>query len=304
MLSRVAESVYWTARYAERAENTARLVEAWASLSADLPASAFPGWERLLDVTSSRRAYAARVGRVSEAGVSRFLLIDAGNPNSVLSCLEKAREDLRTVRDVVPDAVWEQFNTLTLRQRQAAERLVSASQRYVYTARTRMGCLQHVGILMGTMSRDAAYQFILVGRAVERADMSARFLELRPGPDAPYAPACWRAVLKALTGYHMYRRACGPQIDGTRVARFLLQDAFFPRAVGRCLASAEPPLKRLPRPEAALEELRRTLKAVRRVPARSLQGQPLLDVLEDVQARVARLHGVLARTYFLPGGPR
>jgi uncharacterized alpha-E superfamily protein len=114
MLSRVAENIYWLARYVERAENTARIVTVNANLLLDLPKGIAPGWRPLIDITGANALFEEHYKDYGERQVVRFLLGDERYPGSILSALGAARENCRTIRDVVPREAWEQINELYL----------------------------------------------------------------------------------------------------------------------------------------------------------------------------------------------
>src|SRR5882672_3009030 len=110
MLSRVAESIYWMSRYIERAENVARFVDVNLNLMLDLPLGSSQQWQPLVNATGDSQEFAERHGAATEASVIHFLTLDADNPNSIVSCLRKARENARSVRDVISSEMWEQAN--------------------------------------------------------------------------------------------------------------------------------------------------------------------------------------------------
>ena len=215
MLSRVAENLYWLGRWTERAENTARVVGVNANLLMDLPHGIAPGWQPLILITGSEALYRERYSDYDERSVVRFLVADANYHSSILSSLVSARENARTIRDIVPREAWEQINELYLYARDNVQTGVSK--------RGRHGFLKHVietsqaiaGTMSGTMSHDAGYRFLCAGRMIERADMTSRIVDVRSASllsqeDAtslkPFGNVQWVSVLKSLTAYQMYRR--------------------------------------------------------------------------------------------------
>ena len=117
LLSRVAESLYWAARYLERAEDTARIVRSYSEAMVDLPVSVSTSWEPLLAITGSREAFDALHDQTDEASIVQFLVADAGNPGSVVSCVTQARENLRSTREILPRDGWLVVNdTLPVRR--------------------------------------------------------------------------------------------------------------------------------------------------------------------------------------------
>jgi uncharacterized alpha-E superfamily protein len=115
MLSRVAESIYWMGRYVERAENVARFIHVNLNLMLDLPVGSAQQWQPLVDTTGDSRQFAKRYGAATEGNVIHFLTFDADNANSIVSCLRLARENARSVREVISSEMWEQLNEFYLR---------------------------------------------------------------------------------------------------------------------------------------------------------------------------------------------
>ena len=331
MLSRVAEAVYWAARYVERAENTARLFQVHAGLEVDLAPGAFPGWEaplKALGWTGGGRAAISGAPRGSEAVpadrkrpdrrfAARFLLSDPSLRASALACLAGARENLRAARDVLPRAAWEQLNRLFIlasaSTRDSAADGLPPPRQFPFADMVKLGCQEHVGVLTGTLSRNTAYHFTVLGRRLERADMVARILQsqaagLQPASDFPsraLRDAQWRGVLQSVSGYHMYRLDVRPGVEGGQVLRFLLRNPDFPRSVGRCLAGCGEPLRRLPRSKPILQKLRQTREELRRARVERMSPPEIRRFLEKLLVSIARLHQEVSRAYFLhPAGGR
>jgi len=171
MLSRVAESLYWLGRYAERAENTARIVIVNANMLLDLPRGISPGWEPLIATFSVAEAFESQLSNYDERNVVRFLLSDSDSPCSMLVMLRSARENTRAMRDIAPREAWELLNELYHHARDHAQQGISKRGRHEY--------LQHIvrsvqtlsGLLLGTMNHDDGYNFLTIGRLLERAEL-------------------------------------------------------------------------------------------------------------------------------------
>src|SRR5687767_9413951 len=110
MLSRVADSIYWMSRYIERAENVARFVDVTLNLMLDLPGGGAQQWQPLVDITGDTEAFAERYGKPTQRNVIQFLTFDTENVNSILSCLRAARDNARSVREIISSEMWEQLN--------------------------------------------------------------------------------------------------------------------------------------------------------------------------------------------------
>lgn len=246
LLSRVADSVYWMSRYIERADNVARVVDVNLQLLLDAPLGTTPQWQPLIDTSGDSAAFAARHGAATRDNVIDFLTFDTKNPNSILSCLRSARENARTVRDTISSEMWEQVNKLylMLNEEVSTGRAMSTPHDLFYEIR--MGCHLFQGITDSTMSHNEAWHFIRMARKIERADKTTRILDVKYFlllPSVSYVGTSiddiqWSAMLKSVSGFEMYRKACG-RIAPARIAEFLLLDREFPRAVHYCLIRAE-----------------------------------------------------------------
>lgn len=305
MLSRVAERVYWTARYLERAENTARLVGVYANLLLDLPKGYTVGWHTLIGITGSEQPFGEHHEQADERNVVRFLLTDPANPSSVLSALAGARENVRTTRDLFPAEVWEAVNELHLFARHHAQGGINRNQRHEYLSHIVDGCQQLTGQLAGTMSHDDAYDFVRLGRDLERADMTTRILDVgvatlqeQDDTAAPLLSTLWINVLRSLSAYQMYRRHVRASVNGRDVATFLLRDAQFPRAVRYCVDELETALARLPRGETPLRAIARISRLLTETDPKAIDREQLHHFIDDLQLELGQLHAAIAQTWF------
>jgi len=307
MLSRVAENLYWFGRYVERAENTARIVGVNANLLLDLPKGIAPGWEPLIAITGDREEYDALYADYSERHVVRFLLADTRNPSSMLASLAWARENARTMRDILPREVWEQVNELYLFARGEMASGVGKRGRYAYLKRIILGAQTLTGMLAGTMSHDVGYEFLCAGRNLERADMTSRIIDVRSAtllPDEttglrPFENIQWMSVLKSLSGYQMYRQHIKVRVRRADVIRFLLQNHQFPRSVRHGVVRVEASMRVLPRNEGPTRALGRLKRMIDHADASGLAESGLHEFMDQVQLALAQVHEEVARTYFL-----
>lgn len=307
MLSRVAENVYWMARYVERAENTARLVNVNTQLLMDLPGRVRFGWDTLVEITGGEEVFRALRRRPTERNVVRFMTGDRGNPGSILSSLAAARAAARAARDILPHEAWEQVNAVYLEaERSLALRPGLPRARFGPLNEVVLGCQLVVGILEGTMSRDAGFEFLRAGRHLERADMTTRIIDVRsasliPGANTdltPFENILWMGVLRSLSGYQMYRRRTHGIVRRPDVLAFLLKDADFPRSFLRCVSRVEGSLHNLPHHAIPL----RTAASVRRLVAEVAPGEltqiELHQFIDDLQLGLAALDQQIQATYF------
>ena len=244
MLRRVADAVFWTSRYLERAENVSRFVDVNQSLSL----GGSPQWSPLIYASGDEDMFHEHFGRNYTAeNVLGFLLFDQRNSNSVLSCLIKARENARTIREVLSVPIWEAINRFYLRVRDASQ---SPAEILRYPAefleRVRRSNHEVIGVMEATMSHDEAWHFARIGRLLERADKTSRILDVKYFvllPDksrvgSAFDVVQWTALLESTSALHMYRTRFG-RISPTQVAEFLLLDQTFPRSVMFCVTEAE-----------------------------------------------------------------
>jgi uncharacterized alpha-E superfamily protein len=245
LLSRVADSVYWMARYIERAENVARFIGVNVHLMLDLPSEPVNQWKPLVDISGDVKVFMDRYGVPTQENVVKFHAFDAQNLNSILSSVRAARENARSVRETISSEMWEQVNSLYHLVNSAAEN-PSRESLSDFFRRVRMACHLFQGITDGTMTHNEPWHFMRLGRSLERADKTTRILDVKYFillPDiqfvgTPYDDIQWAAVLKSVSGFEMYRKRFG-QIDPKRIVEFLLVDGEFPRAVRYCMGRAD-----------------------------------------------------------------
>ena len=244
LLSRVADSVYWMARYIERAENVARFIGVNLNLQLDLPLSPAHHWQPLIDTSGDTDVFRERYGEATQARVIEYLAYDGENSNSIASCLRAARENARSVRETISSEMWAQVNTMylqiqTQRSLPEPERLLDAFREI------RPGCHLFQVLADATMSHNEAWHFLRLGRKLERADKTSRLLDVKyfmllPSTrdvGTPYDDIHWSAVLKSVSGFEMYRKKFG-RITPPDVVDFLVMDGEFPRAVRYCIRCA------------------------------------------------------------------
>ncbi len=251
MLARVAESLYWMARYLERAEDTARLINASTMMLMDMPQTATFGWENLLKVVGLHEPFHEHYDEASETAVMSFLIQDERNPSSIFACVRHARENTRTFREVLPRESWEWVNELYLYTSTHLAIALDRRKRFEVLNEIIRRRQAVVGLLSGTMSRDEAFQFMRLGRNIERADMTTRVLDVSYAVHLPTQAGqsndlVWMSVLHALSAHQMYRRHVGVHAKSHKVLAFLLNDSLFPRSLRHCLYEIHGALNELP----------------------------------------------------------
>ena len=308
MLSRVAENVYWLGRYLERAENTARLVNVNANLLLDLPPEYRPGWLALIDITGSRELFDAREKRAEERDVVHFVIADLDNPGSILSSVRSARENARILRDVLPNEVWEHMNELFMEIKEKLPAALGKRTRFHFLQRIIRGMQTLTGELEGTMSRNDAFTLLMLGRNLERADMTSRIIDVRSAQllpaDAPefgaFETIQWLNLLKSLSGYQMYRLSQRTRVSRSAVLEFVLRDLQFPRACQFCLKEVEHFLRALPRSAGVLGALGGARSFLDDATPATLDQAGLHELIDRLQLHIIVVHEGIAQTYFPP----
>jgi uncharacterized alpha-E superfamily protein len=241
LLSRMADSLYWISRYLERAEHTARVVGVAVDVRLGRSSGAGTG--------AIERLYASvGLSDASMTGRAETAFFDAGHRSSVFSSVTMARENARQVREGISSEMWEQLNALYLRLKQMREDAAWTGRTH-YLARTVMdGIHLFQGVTDATMDHGEGWQYLQVGRYLERADATAALLDqfvrdvvIHPAHEVPLDQAEWVALLRACSGREAYYRQFTADVRPDRVAEFLLLNAEFPRSVrfaAHCVESA------------------------------------------------------------------
>lgn len=308
MLARVAGNMYWMARYLERAEDVARLINVNANLLLDLPRGIAPGWRPLVTIMGADEAYAEKYGDAAdETKVLRFLIADREHPQSILSTIGSARENARTFRDAIPREAWEEINGLHHFTRDQLQSGLSKRGRFGYLKEIIRRSQTVTGLLAGCMNQDEGYSFIQLGRKLERADMTTRILDVRTatllGSDVSdlgsFDNIQWMSVLKSLTGYQMYRLEMQVRVQREDVLRFLLQSRRFPRAVLRCLDELGQRIEQLGGGEHPLRVVVRLQRSLVDLDVSTLSQEALHELIDVLQIGLGEVHAALDETYFL-----
>ena len=257
MLSRTADHLFWMSRYMERAENTARMLDVNYQ-TALLPQSAAVselGWRGLLSISELSGDFARRYGDVTAATVMTYMVRDERNPSSIWSCLRAARENARAVRGALTTEVWETTNQTWLEFNRLLrdgllERDPSALLEWV-KFRSHLSR----GVQVGTMLQDEALHFVRIGTFLERADNTARLLDVKfhavesdfygaaDDRDQEYDFYHWAAILRSVSGFEVYRKVYRNVIQSDKVAELLILRPDMPRSLAACTQEVEVNLK-------------------------------------------------------------
>jgi uncharacterized alpha-E superfamily protein len=272
-----------------------------------LPQHVRPGWASLIAITGSDALFHEHYSQADETQVVKFLLADDANPGSILSSCRWARENARSVRDIIPREAWEQINELYLHAQSHALEGLSARWRFSFLNEIILRVQQIAGILAGGMSHDDGYEFMVIGLNLERADMTTRIMDVESSnlahPAAaealrPFENILWMSVLKSLTAYQMYRRHMQAAVKSDDVLKFLLQNRQFPRSFYFCLIEVTECLQRLPRSAPVLAVLPPLKHRIDTAQPEMLEQEALTPFIDELQIELGYIHAAICATYF------
>ncbi len=245
MLCRVADALFWMNAYIERAENIARLIHVNMNLTLDLFLDAEDNrWMPLVIASGDNDDFTSRYQEFTEENVIFFLTFDPKNPNSILSCVHLARENARTVRDIISTELWEQVNNCYLMVQSFARKKNIENLNHFFK-KIIMESHLFAGIAEATMLHNEGMMLGHIGRKLERADKTARFLDVKyfmllsssEEIDSPYDTLQWGALLKSISAFEMFKKKY-KKFTSKNIVAFLLFDDSFPRSVSHCLKSS------------------------------------------------------------------
>ena len=246
MLSRTADHLFWMSRYIERAENLARLLDVTYQMSL-VPQSedaANRSWNAIIALNSLEEAFAAKYPAVNGENVLKFMVSDPDNFSSIHSCLRMARENAHAVRGTVTTEMWETLNSTWLEAREKSFEQIANAGIGEYFEWVKMRSSLSRGTTLGTLLQDEAYNFIRLGTLLERADNTARILDvkyhvLRPQGEEEVATDFyeWGALLRSVSAFEVYRKVYRDVITPDRVAELLILNRDMPRSLHFCMNS-------------------------------------------------------------------
>lgn len=260
LLSRNTYAVYWMSRYLERAENITRFIDVNFHLLMDMRGPKAHDWSPFVAITGDEELFYKRYPDASKHHVLQFLVSDPEYGNSVISCLDMARQNALQVRDIITSEMWELINRYYLFLKDRSQ--FPMTDAYEFFCQLKNFNRQYLGILEGSLSRDEVWHFCRLGHFVERADKTSRILDVRyfmlqknkPEIDKAYQGIQWAALLKSVEALDMYRK-CWRLIHPYSVVRFLLLDLAFPRSVLHCVTQVESTLLDIMQGEAGTPHL-------------------------------------------------
>lgn len=317
MLARYAEALFWMARYLERVENQARLIDVTQGFES--PGREAESWYALVRINADEENFAALGHKPGADAVKAFYLADRANPTSIPAALEAARYNARSLRPLISTEMWRQLNMFHRTMTAIVPGDMQGDRLSRLCTRIKEGVQAHTGITEGTLFRDQGWSFYRLGRLIERADQTTRLLDIRyhllmgprEGEERRVAElARWGGVLRAAAGFHAFQRVARPGFTPADVVAFLLLDQGFPRSVALCVREmaealggllAEWGLSEAARPLELARALERTLVA-RPVPRMIDEG--LHKVLDTVQCDLIELAAEIGTAFFRDWRPR
>lgn len=310
MLSRVAYSIYWMNRYIERAENHARFIGVTFNLILDMPPNEQAQWEPLLYASGDHDAFKEHYQESNRANILRFMSFDDRNPNAILSCLHRARENARSIREIISKEMWEHINQVYHNCKEAAgKKKWKMDDWQDFFNQIKMDSQLYYGIVDSTFTRNEGWEFSRLGRYLERADKTSRFLDVKYFILLPDLQAVgsnvdmlqWSAVLKSVSAFNMYRQT-HLEIHPEQIVEFLVLDNHFPRSLCYCLKEVEEAImdilnngnKRHPAVK-AIGKLRADLDYT---DTSDIFSFGLHEYLDDFQQKVNKIGNVIYESFF------
>ena len=311
MLCRVADSLYWIARYIERAENLVRFLKVGWAVSLDTEHSSISQWLSLVDACADRELFEQLDTSSSPASVIKFITREPDNPNSIINCIAAARENARQIREVIPSEVFEEINELHLLLQEEPEFWQLPLTEQLDEIRRR--CLVIRGVEEATMQRDESWCFTRMGRMLERADKTARMLDVKyflllPKPEdvgGPLDELQWIALLRSVSAYQMYRQYHA-EISPSKVSSFLLIEPLFPRSVHYCLLQMITSIETIETDDSsrANSTLLAALKILHEqwssTNITNLISSGLHEGIDELQQQLDTIHNLTEARYFTP----
>src|ERR1700730_5066774 len=256
MLSRVADALFWLSRYTERAENNARMADVNLQLMLDaqlLNSKNQQHWESIIFALEDNEVFKKDYPEMTKDSVVEFVTFDRRNPNSIYSCLALARENARTVREQISVEMWEQINRMFLLFRSGDAKRMFQGSTYDFFKWILEGSQLFQGVTDATMSHDEGWEFIGLGKYLERADRTSRILDIKYHILLPTGEQIggnvdtiqWMAVLKSCSALEPYRKHYRGQVAPWKVVEFLVKNPTFARSVLFCVSSVDESLHKI-----------------------------------------------------------
>ena len=309
LLTRDAEGLFWMARYLERVENLARLIDVTQTFES--PGRETESWSALVAINSDGPGLQEHGMEVTAANIKRFYLLDAQNPNSIPACLEAARTNARKLRPLISTEMWMQLNVFHRDVMAIDPSELDGDALSRLCRQIKEGVQAHTGITEGTFFRDQGWHFYELGRQIERADQTTRLLDIKyhllvSGTEEERRVVeltQWNAVLRAAAGYHEFRRVADAGFGPADVVAFLLADTSFARSVALCVGQMDRHLSHLRtdyglRDTVGVLERLEDVSAMLNEPVQRLLPFGLHDYLDGLQRSLVDVGELIGTAFF------
>lgn len=298
------------ARYMERAENLARIIDVNETFARDRQGAR--NWQAIIQINADEQRFMERHLTASAEAVAQFYVLDAQNPTSIISAVRYARENARTLRPLISTEMWTQINVFHNRLKELTPRDVMQHNLPRLCAMVKEACQTHTGITEGTFYRDQGWYFYQLGKCIERADQTTRLLDIKyhtllPTVEevgSPVDVSQWNAVLRSAAGYHAFRRIYPRGMTPAAVAGFLLFNESFPRSVATCARQIEGLLVRLKSHymlqggNTAMEQVDEIMTALHAQNIDTVIRSGLHEYLDLLQLRLGNVTGAISTSFF------
>lgn len=308
LLSRFAENLFWLARYMERAENLARILQVNETFARDRKGSS--DWAPIVELNSDEKAFYKKHEKAGAAEVLHFYILDRENPNSIIFSVHAARENARALRHLISTEMWSQLNVfhgwlLSLKKKDLA-----LSELSHLCSEIKENCQAHTGITEGTFYRDESWCFYILGKYLERVDQTSRLLDIKyrhpgdEGIDPTSDASLWNTLLRSGAGYHAFRRVQPRGMKAQDVAGFFIFDQAFPRSMATCVAELEETFEQLKtdyalkpgkQVTAVMGEIEKALKTMK---GEAYWDESLHRRMDDMQLLTGRLSDAIGQAFF------
>jgi uncharacterized alpha-E superfamily protein len=310
LLARYADCIFWLARYVERAENLARILDVNETFSRDSRGG--QNWRSIVQLNSDEQRFFETHRGATVHSVVEFYVIDADNPTSIVSAIRFARENARTLRPLISTEMWVQLNVFYNRLVGLRPADLAPGNLAALFASIKEACQTHTGITEGTFFRDQGWYFYQIGRYIERADQTTRLVDVKYHLLLPSVSdvgsaidvSQWNALLRSAAGYHAYRRLHAATTTPARVAGFLLLNRAFPRSVHHCVREVGRLLGEVKSRHSlrggndAAEELDRLQVVLGTLDIATVLRQGLHEFLDSIQAQLIAVTRELSHAFF------
>ncbi|OYD84134.1 MULTISPECIES: alpha-E domain-containing protein [Azospirillum] len=310
LLARYAECIFWMARYMERAENLARILDVHETFARDT--RGMTNWFSIVQLNADEKDFFSRHDRPTAEAVVHYYMFDTQHTNSLVSMLRMARENARVLRPWISTEMWTQINVFHNKLVEMNGKDVALPNLSKVCTWIKEECQTHTGITEGTFYRDQGWYFYQLGKYIERADQTTRLLDIKyhtllPSPVAVGSTldmSQWTTVLRSAAGYHAFRRVYPRGMSPTTVAGFMMFNEGFPRSVVMCVRQIDGLLTRLKsrytlrNGSEAMEKVDELLGALLARPIEVVIQEGLHEYLDGVQAQLCGITNEIGRAFF------